>query len=103
MTQQELKVIRCANILARRVRSLDLHPIDQAEMLRAIHTVKTIIFAQAGFRGIGTLEVVEPVEKPVEEEHEPTVAEIKAKATKKASVLARPNAEALRKIAGQEP
>jgi len=99
----EIKVIRCADILIRRVRALNLHPIEQAEMFRAIHTVKTITFAQAGFRSLYEPDVApdEPVEP--QESEEPTVAEIKAKATKKASVLARPNAEALRKIAEQNP
>lgn len=103
MRQNEIKVIRCADILIRRVRALGLHPIEQAEMFRAIHTVKTIVFAQAGFRTFGEPDVApdEPVEP--KEPEEPTVAEIKERATKKASVLARPNAEALRKIAEQEP
>lgn len=102
MRKNEIKVIRCADILIRRVRALNLHPIEQAEMFRAIHLVKTIVFAQAGFRSLGEPDVVPEEPDDPKEPEEPTVAEIKAKATKKAFVLARPNAEALRKIAVQE-
>jgi hypothetical protein len=106
MRPQETKVIRCANILLRRVLALDLHQVEETEVFRAIHLVKTIVFAQAGFRTIGGAgeadAVPEQPEAPPVEPTEPTVAEIKAAATKKATVLARPSASALREIAGKE-
>jgi hypothetical protein len=95
----EQKAIRCLGVLVRRVRALDLHPIDQAELFRAMHTIRTVIMAQIGQRYEGVPEPVEPEQPPAEEPQEPTVAEIKAKATKKAIVLGRPSSEALRKIA----
>jgi len=105
MRPQEIKVIRCADILLRRVLALDLHQVEEAEVFRAIHLVKTIVFAQAGFRtigGAGEADAVPEQEAPPVERAEPTVAEIKAAATKKATVLARPSASALREIAGKE-
>ena len=103
MKATERKAIRCLSILVRRVRELGVHPIDQAELFRSMHTIRTIIMAQVGQRYDGVAEPVEVQNPESEEPHEPTVAEIKERATRKAAVLGRPNAEVLRKIAEQEP